>query len=117
MNRSREPVYSDEYLEYWGKVFESTDLAKRGYAFEDFIKNPRSFLKGSSPLPLLSKQRAVQQRLDSACQSTRDLVQTKRGCDVEMHGGRLMQPTHKRSHAKCWKTRTSHNSKRRISHA
>jgi len=108
---NREPMYSDAYIDYWGQVFEQLGLALRGYDFEEFLKNPSGFLDDSDPLPLLRKQRNVQKRLDAQCQTTRDAVQTRRGCEVELHGNLLVQPLHKRGRAKQWKTHTRSSSK------
>ena len=100
-------TYSDEYIDCWGEVFVHHDLfARHSVRFETFLQAPDEILIAcmQSELdyePLLPEQKRVQERLDQETEIT-----SINGQPVELHGDHLLQPTHKRSPSKGYKTNT-----------
>jgi len=47
-------MYSNEYLEHWGTVYVTARLLEQGIPFQEFLEDPRGFLKklGPQPAPL-----------------------------------------------------------------
>jgi hypothetical protein len=67
-------MYSNEYLEHWGAVFVAARLLEQGIPFQEFLEDPRGYLKwpGQQPAllslacacrPLLPRQVKVAQAL------------------------------------------------------
>ncbi len=55
-------TYTDEHIEYWGKIYEENNIRQHGILFEMFLKFPEHFLssiKAREFLPLLPEQRRV----------------------------------------------------------
>lgn len=67
-------IFSNEYLDYWGVVYVAAGLREQGILFQEFLADPREYLKAvelqSTPVgledgyqPLLPRQRRVAQAL------------------------------------------------------
>jgi len=63
-------MFSDEYLDYWGAAYVAARLSERGIFFQEFLADPRGYLKtvrlpcarlcvASGFRPLLPRQKRV----------------------------------------------------------
>lgn len=100
-------TYSDEYIEYWGKVFRANKLELRGFTFEQFLKNPQGELTAATlndriieddePLPLLPKQQAVAERVErmehaNGPLKNRDALTRRAPNPMRVSNGRVIEP-------------------------
>lgn len=112
------PVYGDEYLDHWGEIYAANHLRSRGILFEMFLRYPAEIMQavgfgcalplpaGETFYPLLPRQRAVQERLDTLdaaeARADAELARTtaRPGPHVlevpALHGDRLIQSMHPR---------------------
>jgi len=67
-------MFSDEYLDHWGAAYVAAHLRERGIFFQEFLADPRGYLKtvrlpcarlcvASGFRPLLPRQKRVAQTL------------------------------------------------------
>ena len=82
-------MYSDDYLNYWGFVFQVLGLAAHDLRFETFIENPHDYLYLARCEPLLPQQPIVQQRLDTTLQDKLEKDPT-----VICRNGTFVEPLH-----------------------
>ena len=62
-------IYSDEWIEVWGKRYVRDNIARHGIEFEVFLECPLEILaliKNRKFLPLLAEQKKVQAALDKS---------------------------------------------------
>ena len=88
-----QPTYSDEYIQHYGVIFTSNNLFARGITFEDFLKDPESYITAFiyndpnklmliyMPGSLLPKQRRLQKELDQ--QELAEVVELQLVRDLE----------------------------------
>jgi len=112
MNDYSAPTYPDEHIDYWGDVFTSApEVLRHGILFETFLVAPQNILdlihgNALQPLPLLPQQKMVMQR-HPLCTRPPAHVMDDYVDDpaLELHGDRVIQPTHKRAPLRKYKTR------------
>jgi len=89
------PTYSDEYIEYWGRVFEREDMLRRyGVLFVTFLAHPQEILEAvaqlpAEMLPLLPTQAEVMRR-----ELAREAAEALEPAGAVLRDGRLIEPLH-----------------------
>ncbi len=70
--RADNAIYSDEYIERWGRVFVAGGYVYRGITFMQVLARPHRYPSLDAPQPLLPKQMRVRTRvIDAELQASR----------------------------------------------
>ena len=97
------PVYADDYIEYWARIYRGRRLLCKGIKFENFLQYPQHILSAIQAIengefqPLLVSQAMIQGRLDEQGWSAHE---RREDMKLRMRGDQLIEPLHHKTHPK-----------------